>query len=82
MFAEEKTLSKKMGINLKGWRHRGIFARYKVFYKVSERTILYDEDALQSWIKEKDGKYLYTEQGDLDKLLSRWKADTKINQTS
>ena len=79
MFVEEKTLSKKMGINLKGWRHRGIFAGYKVFFKVSHRTILYDENALQSWIKERDGKYICEEQSDLDKLLSEWKADTKIN---
>lgn len=60
MFIEEKTLSKKMGINLKGWRHSGRFIGYKLFFKVSDRTIVYDENALINWIREQDGKYIYT----------------------
>lgn len=80
MFIEEKALSKTMGLNLKGWRHSGRFIGYKLFYKVSERTIVYDENALITWIKDQDGKYLHEEQDDLGQLLSEWQADTQVHK--
>jgi hypothetical protein len=82
MFIEEKTLSARMGVNLKGWRHKGRFEGYKIYYKVSERTIVYDENALFNYIREQDGKYLCEKGHDMGVLISEWQKDTQINKAT
>ena len=78
----EKLLSAQLGIDLKRERLKGVFKIGEHYFKYSERKIIYDEDAIYRYIRERNGKYLCEEQRDLGEFISKWAEGAKVPKTS
>ena len=78
----EKELSKQWNINLKLERLSGRFTEGLHFFKYSPRKILYDEDAMDSFIKERHGEYIKPKRCDMGELISGWAKDKEVHQVS
>ena len=75
----EKPLSIRLDMDLKQMRAKGIFVRGKHYFKPTPRKIVYNEDAMISWIKENDGKHICEKQQDMGELISRWEKGTQAH---